>query len=55
MAPTATNTNVRNNEGIANYTKFWQKDSKDDSETDTANRLAEYTSVINGEQPVPHF
>ncbi|SPO26663.1 probable delta(24)-sterol c-methyltransferase (erg6) [Ustilago trichophora] len=46
MAPTATN--VRNNEGIANYTKFWQKDSKDDSATDMANRLSEYTSVVNG-------
>lgn len=46
MAPTATN--VRNNEGIANYTKFWQKDSKDDSETDMQNRLSEYTSVVNG-------
>lgn len=46
MAPTATD--VRNNEGIANYTKFWQKDSKDDSATDMANRLSEYTSVVNG-------
>ena len=47
MAPTAT-TDARNNEGIANYTKFWQKDSKDDSATDMANRLSEYTSVVNG-------
>ncbi|EPQ26966.1 uncharacterized protein PFL1_05601 [Pseudozyma flocculosa PF-1] len=46
MAPTAQN--VRNNEGIANYTKFWQKDSKDDTSTDMANRLTEYTSVVNG-------
>ena len=46
MAPSATN--VRNNDGIANYTKFWQKDSKDDSATDMANRLNEYTSVVNG-------
>ncbi|KDN50860.1 putative delta(24)-sterol c-methyltransferase [Tilletiaria anomala UBC 951] len=55
MAPVATDTNkpngsgdVRNNEGIANYTKFWQKDSKNDSEVDTQNRLTEYTSVVNG-------
>ncbi|SPC64361.1 probable delta(24)-sterol c-methyltransferase (erg6) [Ustilago sp. UG-2017b] len=46
MAPAATD--VRNNDGIANYTKFWQKDSKDDSATDMANRLSEYTSVVNG-------
>jgi len=38
----------RNHDGISNYTKFWQKDSKNDSETDMANRLTEYTSVVNG-------
>ncbi len=53
MAPSATSTStsngeVRNKEGIANYTKFWQKDSKNDTETDMANRLSEYTSVVNG-------
>ena len=39
--------NLRNNEGIANYTKFWQADSKNDTETDKANRLDQYTSVVN--------
>ncbi|PWN45133.1 hypothetical protein IE81DRAFT_320745 [Ceraceosorus guamensis] len=46
MAPTATN--VRNLDGIKNYTAFWQKDSKTDSKTDQDNRLSEYTSVVNG-------
>lgn len=52
MAPTATSTapsGARNLEGISNYTKFWQKDSKNDGETDTANRVDQYTSVVNGE------
>lgn len=46
MAPSATD--GRNNDGIANYTKFWQKDSKHDTQTDMKNRLSEYTSVVNG-------
>ena len=46
MAPVAAET--RNKDGIANYTKFWQKESKDDTATDTENRLSEYTSVVNG-------
>ncbi|CEH18676.1 sterol 24-c-methyltransferase [Ceraceosorus bombacis] len=46
MAPTASN--VRNLDGIKNYTAFWQKDSKTDSKTDQENRLSEYTSVVNG-------
>lgn len=64
MAPAATtNGNVRNLDGISNYTKFWQKDSQNDSKTDTDNRLSEYTSVVNGafevdravgEWPEPH-
>ena len=37
--------NLRNNEGIANYTKFWQEDAKNDSGVDTANRLDQYTSL----------
>ena len=41
-------TNKRNLEGISNYTKFWQKDSKNDTDTDQSNRLTEYTSVVNG-------
>jgi sterol 24-C-methyltransferase len=48
MAPVATSSEVRNHDGIANYTKFWQKDSKDDGQTDQENRLSEYTSVVNG-------
>jgi hypothetical protein len=63
MAPSATTSNgtgssalaksgskpgQRNLEGISNYTKFWQKDAKDDSSTDMDNRLDQYTSVVNG-------
>lgn len=40
---------TRNLDGITNYTKFWQKDSKNDTDVDMANRLTEYTSVVNGE------
>lgn len=51
MAPAATTSNgeVRNLQGISDYTKFWQKDAKNDSQTDRDNRLSEYTSVVNGE------
>lgn len=42
-------TEHRNLEGISNYSKFWQKDSKQDTNTDQDNRLTEYTSVVNGE------
>lgn len=49
MAVASTGKGQRNLAGIENYSKFWQKDSKDDSQTDTANRLSEYTSVVNGE------
>ena len=49
----------RNLDGISNYTKFWQKDAKNDTDTDMANRLTEYTSVVNGAQrrhtPLPLF
>lgn len=45
---TTSNQQLRNNEGIADYTKFWQSDSRKDSETDQANRLDQYTSVVNG-------
>lgn len=41
-------TEKRNLDGISNYSKFWQKDSKIDKDTDQANRLSEYTSVVNG-------
>ncbi|KAE8207776.1 hypothetical protein CF327_g7258 [Tilletia walkeri] len=44
MAPSK---DVRNMDGIANYNNFWQKDSKNDSATDTANRLDQYTDVVN--------
>ena len=38
----------RSNVGIENYTNFWQKDSKNDSETDRQNRLEVYKDVVNG-------
>lgn len=59
MAPSASSTAVqapnsangggkRNLKGIEDYSKFWQKDSKQDSSTDMDNRLDQYTSVVNG-------
>ncbi|PWN20633.1 putative delta(24)-sterol c-methyltransferase [Microstroma glucosiphilum] len=38
----------RNLAGIENYSKFWQKDSKNDGDVDMNNRKSEYTSVVNG-------
>ncbi|WFD00526.1 sterol 24-C-methyltransferase [Malassezia yamatoensis] len=43
-----TTTELRDKSGIADYTKFWQSDSKKDSEVDQKNRLDQYTSVVNG-------
>jgi sterol 24-C-methyltransferase len=36
-------------ERVSNYTGFWEKDSANDSEAQKANRLENYTDVINGE------
>lgn len=41
-------TDLRNKEGIADYTKFWQSDSAKDTNVDNANRLDQYASVVNG-------
>lgn len=38
----------RVNERIENYTKFWEKDSAKDTETERENRLTSYTDVVNG-------
>ncbi|KIK56503.1 hypothetical protein GYMLUDRAFT_174142 [Collybiopsis luxurians FD-317 M1] len=38
----------RSDSRIQNYTKFWQKDSSKEGETDSANRLDSYTEVVNG-------
>jgi len=35
-------------ERVSNYTGFWEKDSANDNETQKANRLENYTDVING-------
>ncbi|PWN98733.1 putative delta(24)-sterol c-methyltransferase, partial [Tilletiopsis washingtonensis] len=48
LAKSGSKPGQRNLEGISNYTKFWQKDAKDDSSTDMDNRLDQYTSVVNG-------
>jgi sterol 24-C-methyltransferase len=44
----ATLADGRVNDRIANYTAFWEKDSKNDGETQKANRLDNYTEVVNG-------
>lgn len=33
---------------VSNYNKFWEKKSTDDSDTHRANRLDQYTEVVNG-------
>ncbi|CAO1624297.1 unnamed protein product [Sympodiomycopsis kandeliae] len=38
----------RNLAGIEDYSKFWQKDSKDDAASHMKDRLTQYTSVVNG-------
>ena len=35
-------------ERVSNYTGFWEKDSAKDNEEHRANRLENYTDVING-------
>ncbi|PKI84803.1 Erg6p [Malassezia vespertilionis] len=47
MVASTTPTNLRNNEGIANYNKFWQANSTNDSKVDMDNRLDQYTTVVN--------
>lgn len=54
MASTAPNTDAnvladgRQNSRIENYTAFWEKDSKNDGDSQKANRVDNYTDVING-------
>jgi uncharacterized protein YdbL (DUF1318 family) len=36
---------------IENYTGFWKKDANSETEGDNANRLHEYTDVVNGALP----
>ena len=38
----------RQKDRIENYTKFWQKDTSNESEVDNENRLENYTDVVNG-------
>jgi hypothetical protein len=38
---------------IENYTAFWKKDTANETEGDNANRLAEYTDVVNGASRLP--
>lgn len=33
---------------IGDYTKFWEKDPNQESETNNGNRLGSYTDVVNG-------
>jgi hypothetical protein len=39
---------VRQAERVSKYTKFWHKDSKDDSDVHKQSRLDSYTDVVNG-------
>jgi sterol 24-C-methyltransferase len=39
---------------VDNYTKFWKKDLSNEQEADNANRLDNYTEVVNGELHPPH-
>lgn len=41
-------TDGRVNQRIDNYTKFWEKDPNQESETNNENRLGSYTDVVNG-------
>ncbi|THU81749.1 delta-sterol C-methyltransferase [Dendrothele bispora CBS 962.96] len=38
----------REDSRIQNYTKFWQKDTSKEAQTDNENRLDSYTDVVNG-------
>lgn len=46
---------ARSESRVSNYTKFWQKDSAKDGEADKANRLDQYTDLVNGTCPAPHL
>lgn len=48
MALVKDNGDGRVNDRIANYTKFWEKDSANDNESHRENRLNNYTDVVNG-------
>lgn len=39
---------ARSEARVSNYTKFWNKDSAKDTETDKSNRLDQYTDLVNG-------
>lgn len=39
---------VRSDERVTNYTKFWQKDSAKDNEEHRAIRFDKYTELVNG-------
>ncbi|KAL7423949.1 Delta(24)-sterol C-methyltransferase [Cryptotrichosporon argae] len=39
---------TRSESRVSNYTKFWQKESAKDGEADLANRLDQYTDLVNG-------
>jgi len=40
---------LRKTDRVANYTKRWEDDAKDDNETHRQNRLDDYTELVNGE------
>jgi sterol 24-C-methyltransferase len=40
---------LREEERVNKYTKYWEKDSAQDNETHRANRLEDYKDVVNGE------
>ena len=42
------NGDVRNHNGIANYSKNWHEDAAQDLKDRTEDRLKRYTDVVNG-------
>ena len=48
MAVVQNNGDGRVNSRIANYTAFFEKDSANDNADHKANRLTNYTDVVNG-------
>ena len=40
-------TELRNKQGIADYTKYWNPDSTKDTDKDQSARLDQYTDVVN--------
>lgn len=53
MAVNGTHADGRSDSRIQNYTKFWQKDTAQEADSDNTNRLDSYTEVVNGPYAPP--